>query len=187
MKIVFIDAEFTGEHALTTLVSLGLVNLEGDQLYVSLNDYSENQVTEWLRENVLNQIDSTKSISSKEAFKLVSEWLENYSNGEKIHLVSAGKGADLILLFELWKYSKFNLKYFHSLHCLPDYLNHNSHFDLNTLFMVAGIKTDIDREYFVRNYTSNKRHNALYDAIILKECFIKLKNEGLLNNFFDAK
>ena len=84
MKIVFIDAEFTGEHALTTLVSLGLVNLEGDQLYVSLNDYSEDQVTEWLRENVLNQIDSTKSISSKEAFKLVSEWLENYSNGEKI-------------------------------------------------------------------------------------------------------
>ena len=83
MKIVFIDAEFTGEHALTTLVSLGLVNLEGDQLYVSLNDYSEDQVTEWLRENVLNQIDSTKSISSKEAFKLVSEWLENYSNGEK--------------------------------------------------------------------------------------------------------
>jgi len=187
VKIVFIDAEFTGEHAFTTLVSLGLVTLEGDEFYISVNDYSEDQVTEWLRENVLNKIDQTKSISSKEAFKSISAWLENYSNGEKIHLVSAGKGADLILLFELWKYSNFDLKYFHSLHCLPNYLNHNSHFDLNTLFMVAGIEPDINREYFARKSNSDKRHNALHDAIIVKECFIKLRDEGILKKFFDAK
>ena len=33
-----------------------------------------------------------------------------------------------------------NLKYFHDLHCLPDYLNHSEHFDLNTIFYLAGIK-----------------------------------------------
>ena len=187
MKIVFIDAEFTGEHALTTLVSIGLVTFEGDQLYISVNDYSEDQVTEWLKDNVLNQIDSTKSISSEQAFKLVSRWLGDYSNGEKIHLVSAGKGADLILLFELWKFSEFGSKYFHSLHCLPNYLNHCEHFDLNTLFMVAGIKPDIDREYFARKSTSTNRHNAIYDAILVRECFIKLKNKGVLKNFFNAK
>ena len=42
-KIIFIDTEFTGEHAYTTLVSLGITTLEGDEFYVTLNDYDKNQ------------------------------------------------------------------------------------------------------------------------------------------------
>ena len=185
MKLVFLDTEFTGEHALTTLVSIGLVTLEGEELYITLNDYSEDQVSNWLRKNVLNMIDETKSITSIEAFKLIAKWLESYSGGDKINLVSAGKGLDLTLLFELFKYSNKNLKYFHALHCLPNYLNHSSHIDLNTLFLISGIEPDIDRDFFARGSSSNRRHNALHDAIIVRECFLKLKSIGAINKLFN--
>lgn len=45
LKIVFIDTEYTGEHALTTLVSVDLVTLEGNGLCLALNDYDRDQVT----------------------------------------------------------------------------------------------------------------------------------------------
>ena len=49
MKIVFLDLEFTGEHAYATPVSFGLVTLDNQELYVTLNDYSKDQVTDWLK------------------------------------------------------------------------------------------------------------------------------------------
>ena len=57
MKLVFFDTEYTGGHAFTTLVSVGLVRLDGRELYLTLSDYARGQVTNWLRENVLSLID----------------------------------------------------------------------------------------------------------------------------------
>ena len=61
-KIVFIDTEFTGEHAYTTLISIGVVTLDGRELYITLNDYDKDQITDWLKENVLADIDPEQLI-----------------------------------------------------------------------------------------------------------------------------
>lgn len=183
MKFVFVDAEYTGEHAYTTLVSLGLVTLEGDSLYVTLNDYDRDQVTDWLRNNVLPMIDERQSVSSTEAYRTISAWLEAYADGRRINLVSAGLGSDLLLLFELWRHARPDLKYFHALHCLPVYLNHTKHFDLNTLFFVAGIDPDVSREAFVDYSVEGERHNALHDARVVRECFLKLVQRPELQRF----
>ena len=98
MKFVFIDAEYTGEHARTTLVSLGLVTLENDELYLTLNDYAEDQVTDWLRENVLNDIPLDGRLDSKSAYAVMAPWLEAYSAGERVNVVSAGLGQDWMLM-----------------------------------------------------------------------------------------
>ena len=135
MKIVFIDLEYTGEHAYATPVSYGLVTLDNQELYVTLNDYSKDQVTDWLKENVLNKIDEKKSVNKKEAYLKISSFLKNYSEGERIHCVTAGKALDMILLNQIYHEGFPNLKYFHGLHCLPHYLNHSEHFDLNTFFI----------------------------------------------------
>ncbi|MEA3346890.1 MAG: 3'-5' exoribonuclease [Candidatus Auribacterota bacterium] len=172
MKIVFIDNEFTGVHAFTTLISVGLVTFEGDSLYVSLNDYDKDQVSGWVKDNVLNMIDESKSVSSLEACKKVQIFLDNYSKGEKVSLVSAGKMTDIILFFQLWHSLHPGKKYFH-LSFLPEYLNHGAHYDLNTLFFIAGIDPDIDRAKFAGRKESN-RHHALDDAKIVRECFLKL-------------
>ena len=74
MKIIFLDTEFTGEHSKTTLVSAGFVTLDNKKLYITLNDYNKDQVTPWLKKNVLSKIDKKFSISSREAYQKVSKF-----------------------------------------------------------------------------------------------------------------
>lgn len=180
MKIVFTDAEYTGEHAFTTLVSLGLVTLEGDELYLTLNDYERAQVTDWLRENVLSEIDESQTVSSYEAYLRLSAWLEAYAGDEDVALCSPGLGSDLLLLFELYHHARPDLPYFHALHCLPPYLNHVWHLDLNTLFVCAGVDPNTDRDAFAGVAVKGARHDALHDALVARECFLRLQRDGLL-------
>jgi len=186
MKVVCIDAEFTGEHAYTTLVSLGLVTLEGEELYLTLNDFDQNQVTDWLNDNVLSMINEQQSLSSFEAFERLHLWLEAYREGQPIHLVTAGKGADIILMFELYHQAHPEREYFHYLHCLPEYLNHSMHFDLNTLLFAAGADLSLPREVFIGKEETHERHNAIFDARIVRECFLKLLDDPTLA-FFSKK
>lgn len=180
MKLVFIDAEYTGEHAYTTLVSLGLVTLDGEGIGVALSDYDRDQVTDWLRENVLSAIDESRAVSSREAYEEISAFLSSYAQGDRVSLVSAGLGSDLLLLFELYRYACPELRYFHALKCLPDYLNHTWHLDLNTLLLAAGVDPGIDRELFARATLAGRRHESLYDAHLARACFLRLLEEGLL-------
>lgn len=172
-KKVFFDFEFTGEHQFTTPVSLGMVGEANEELYITFKDYNKIQVTDWLRENVISKIDENKSISKEDGLIKITEWLNNYRNDGYISLISFGKTIDLILLFQLWHTKSLNVEYFHYLHHLPDFLNHSSHFDLTTTFHLAGINPDIDREKFL-NLPKGKRHDALYDAKIVKNCYEKL-------------
>lgn len=174
LKIVFLDAEVTGEHAKTTLISVGLVTIEGESLYVTLNDYDREQIYPWLEEHVLSSIDESKSVTSAKAFELISKWLSKYSGGDEIRLVSAGLGADLFLVFELYKYAYPERKFFHALHCLPDFINHSKHIDLNTLFQVAGLDPSLNRAEFAEEEGDVRRHDALSDAMVVRKCFMKL-------------
>ena len=175
MKIVFFDTEFTGEHWKTTLVSIGMVNMEGDELYITLNDYDQTQVSEWLQENVLSKIDSARSVDRETAYRQISDWLLNYSQGGEIRLCSAGKGADMLLLFELWEFSERDTSQdFHSLHDLPECISHCAHLDLNTMFLIAGNEVPSDREKFLGLKPSQDRHDALHDACVVRKCFMKL-------------
>jgi len=182
-NLVFIDAEYTGEHAHTTLVSLGLVTMDGRELYLTLNDYDRDQVTDWLIKNVLSMIDQKTMVDSVTAYRRLDKWLKEVAGDGRICLVSAGLGSDLLLLFELYRHSRPNLKYFHALHCLPHFLNHVEHFDLNTLFFAAGENAASDRDAFLSNSISGNRHDALHDARLAKGCFIKLVKSGALPQF----
>jgi DNA polymerase III epsilon subunit-like protein len=173
-RVVFVDCEFTGEHALTTLVSVGLVTLTGHELYVTLNDYDRSQVTDWLRENVLAAIDGTQSVSSAEAFRRIKQFLDGYTNGSPLYVVSAGLCQDVILLLELFKHGSQSAAYFHALHDTPDYLRHYAFIDLNTLFRTAGIAPMSRREEFAGVTAHGRRHNALDDARVVRACFLKL-------------
>ena len=176
MKLVFVDTEFTGEHGKTTLVSIGLVTLDNKKLKINLNDYDNSQVTGWLKKNVLSKINKKKSLNSESAYKKISKFLNNYASGEKIHLVTSGKTLDITLLFDLYKYSKLKLKRkFHWLHDLPYYLNHNSHLDLSTMIYFSKFR-NIDKEKFANLQLKSKRHDALYDALVVRACFLKLIN-----------
>ena len=182
MKYVFIDAEYTGEHARTTLVSLGLVTLDGGELYFVLDDYDREQVTDWLRENVLADLEGETAVSSQTAYETMAPWLDDYSAGERVAVVSAGLGQDWMLMAELYKWGFPEARYFHSLYHLPEFLNHGGHLDLRTLFSVTGHDPDIDRFSFAGcENIPGKRHNALHDAHLARECFLKLRDHPELH------
>ncbi|WP_167483396.1 3'-5' exoribonuclease domain-containing protein [Leptospira bandrabouensis] len=179
MKLVFFDTEFTGERADTTLVSIGLVTLSGESAYFTLNDYDQSQVSDWLKENVLSMIDSSKSVSSKETAEGIRVWLEKQAGDDKISLVSFGKTNDIILLFNLWKNFKEDPSQFHFLYDLPPYLNHAEHIDFCTLLVAAGVSlSSFDKEKYAMLDKVGKKHNALYDAELLRSCFLRLVLES---------
>jgi DNA polymerase III epsilon subunit-like protein len=174
LKIVFADTEFTGEHSKTTLVSVGFVTLDNKKLYITLNDFNKGQVTPWLKKNVLSKIDKKLNINKKEAYQKISKFLSDYSKGEKIQLITAGKGLDLILIFDLFHQKNLKKKYMHYLYDLPKYLNHEFHLDIYTLFYLCGYNKKINREKFAELKGERKKHNALYDAMVIRKCFLKL-------------
>lgn len=53
-------------------------------------------------------------------------------------------------------------------------------FDICTLFKIKGIDPDISREDFAKDYLvkvafqSGKKHNAMWDAFVIRECYKKL-------------
>ena len=50
------DANLTGLHKDTTMISIGLVTENDETFYAELNDYDEVQVNEWAKENIIHNL-----------------------------------------------------------------------------------------------------------------------------------
>ena len=139
-----------------------------------MNDYDSNQVDQWILKNVLDKIQDVSATTSEDAAQKVHEFLQDYAQGEKVYIVSAGLTLDIILLVELFKYlpENRNIENF-AFKNLPNYLNHHHGIDLNTLLRVAGWNLSVPREKYV-NVTKQNKHDALYDAEVVGLCFKKL-------------
>lgn len=184
MKYVFLDTEFTSIHHATTLISFGLVTHDGRELYVTLNDYDQTQVSDWVRENVLAKIDARTSVSKRDAACKTDLFLRDYAAGEKIGLVSAGKVHDIVLFLDLWQVFHPQDVYYEYLKKCPDYFSTGHMLDLNTMFVMAGLDVPQDRElYLGKPFDAQARHNALHDARVVRECFYKLLDQKYFPEF----
>jgi len=171
MKI-FMDTEFTGLHQQTSLISIGLVAENGETFYAELRDYDKDQVDEWLEENVINNclfITGKKEPNNINEFfqanpvvcEKLSEWLNGF--GEKIDIWSDCLAYDWVLFNQIFGHA-FNLP--ESVYYIP--------FDICTLMKIKDVDPDINREEFVGIEKGNSKHNALWDAHIIKKCYEKL-------------
>ena len=80
MKIFF-DTEFTGLHKDTTLISIGLVDVNGRSFYAEFSDSDDSQWNEWIRENVIKNL----TLGKYEHFSLINkENTEVYGDKEFI-------------------------------------------------------------------------------------------------------
>lgn len=187
-ELVFVDAEFTGLHAATTLVSIALVSLDGRELYLALNDYDRSQVSYWLEHNVLALLHERECVNSRTAYEKVDTWLQGIAKGRKITLMSAGLVFDIMLLFDLYKHKFAPGIFYNAINDLPFFLKHPVHFDLNTLFAAAGIDPEIDRIKYVGEGLEGVRHDALFDARLVRRCYLKLRDENrlpLMQHFYE--
>lgn len=173
MTKVFFDMEFTGLHQNTTLVSIGLISESGQTFYAELTDYDKYQVDEWLQENVINKLNLTEQdnaaypsawllkgnrVELKEALRA---W---FSQFDQVEMWSDCLSYDWVLFCNIFGHA-FNIP--KNIYYIP--------FDICTLFKAKGIDPDISREDFC-DIHGDQKHNALWDAQIIKECFNKIQS-----------
>lgn len=160
MKI-FLDTEFTGLHANTTLISIGLVAENGDKFYAELNDYDVSQVDEWLEDNVISNLKKEVKYNTAELRDKLSEWFARF---ESVEIWSDCLAYDWVLFNNIWGHA-FNIP--NNIYYIP--------FDICTLMKIKGIDPDVSREEFA-GVTGDNKHNALFDAEVQLKIYNKIIN-----------
>ena len=174
MTKIFFDTEFTGLHQATTLVSIGLVSEFGKHFYAELTDYDQSQINEWLQNNVVNNLYLPEDVGANlydgnmevrgntAAVKLfLTDWLSEF---EQVEIWSDCLSYDWVLFCQIFGHA-FNVP--KNVYYIP--------FDICTLFKAKGVDPDISRELFSGLQGDAKKHNALWDAKVIKECYNKLE------------
>lgn len=181
MKIFF-DTEFTGLHQNTSLISIGLITEHSETFYAECGDFDHLQVDDWIKENVISNLkfygkenkgwgsctvhnvgmSSKAEVFGNKGFvaECLADWLSGY---DKVEMWSDCLSYDWVLFNQLWGHA-FNIP--KNVHYIP--------FDLSTLFKIKGIDPDISREEFAEMTQGAEKHNALWDARVIKACYGKL-------------
>ena len=193
---LFLDTEFTGLHQATTLISLGIISECGKTFYAEFTDYDRTQLNDWLEENIIpstwvavhEPITSMGEVvgdsrwadvhvfgSSDYIKPFLEKWLSQF---EKIVIWSDCLAYDWVLFNQIWGHA----------FSIPENIYYIA-MDICTVFEMNNIDPDISREEYceIVNFTEEKtkvlyndfksvKHNALWDAFIIRECYKKLTN-----------
>lgn len=194
---LFFDFEFTGLHAGTTPISLGIVAENFGFFYAEFTDYDETQIErekdggEFIKTNVLYNL-----ILEKQNLK-ENDFYEYYKGNDLFAMKVRGNKSFIAEKLKKWLFS-FNtqlemwgdclhydwvlfLDLFVSAFDLPECVYYIP-FDICTLFKIKNIDPDINREEFVKEYIKtykeaddfSNKHNSLHDADIIMYCYNKL-------------
>jgi len=192
---VFFDTEFTGLHQNTTIISIGLIKETGKTFYAELTDYDQKQVDPWIHDNVISRLkyrngELLKKAKNKHALNFlgyvacafesdgdyevqghrpfVAGQLKAWLSEDKIEMWSDCLSYDWVLINQLWGHA---LKIPDNIYYIP--------FDICTLFKAYGIDPDINREEFSGMTDGTEKHNALWDAKVIKACYDKIMGNSV--------
>lgn len=164
MVRIYFDTEFTGIKQNTTLISIGLVTDTGEEFYAELTDYDKSQVDEWIQDNVIANLSGDPDVQcTKEELKEhLTGWLYHVSNDRQLEMVSDCLAYDWVLFNDI----------FGTAFDVPSIVNYIPT-DICTMFRMKGIDPDISREEFIEGTEpiEGEKHNALYDAKVVKRCY----------------
>ena len=191
MKL-FMDSEFTGLIQNTDLISIALVAEDSRYFYAEFNDYDEDKIDEWLSDNIIANlkfngvnysynrtnhnsnvpVNNSCSVRMKGNKQTVTHelkmWLDQFDD---VEIWSDCLAYDWVLFCELFGGA---FKVPSNVYYIP--------FDICTLFKDMGIDPDISREDFAGDYILGdlpvaEKHNALWDAFVIKACYEGLVHE----------
>lgn len=180
---LFFDTEFTGLHAGTTLVSIGIVTENGKKFYAEFSDYDESQCDDWIKENVLkhtilggNDIlakrlgedsETTVVLGSKTDIQYeLGEWLKQF---DSVQFVSDVCHYDMVLLIDIFG-GAFDLPKNVSAVCHDINQDIAKHYGISEREAFDKSREDIVSELCDAFIPSDK-HNALYDAEVIKAIY----------------
>tara|TARA_R110000737_G_C14402777_1_gene454515 strand:+ start:138 stop:686 length:549 start_codon:yes stop_codon:yes gene_type:complete len=181
MTKIFFDTEFTGLHQNTTLISIGLISECGKTFYAEFTDYDKSQLDDWLQENVINNliIQDTESGTHGESRDSNDKDWKILGDSSKIEFFLQGWLSEFKDV-EIWSdclaydWVLFN-NIFGTAFDIPKNVYYIP-FDICTLFKIKGIDPDISREEFAGLDEEPQKHNALWDAKVIKKCYEKLND-----------
>lgn len=189
---IFFDTEFTGLHKNTSLISIGLITNTGEKFYAEITDYDKKQIDDWLQINVIDNLfldfHNNEGFESKNLIikndKLLSydfyikdkiemvrvelkRWLNKFN---KIEWISDVCHYDFVLLIDLVYGHALNMPYGkHNAAC------HDINQDIARYYNISEIEAfDKSREEILKEHNiciNGKKHNALYDAEVIKALY----------------
>lgn len=174
---LYIDLEFSGLHRDTTIISLAIVAEDGRFFYGETTDYAQDQINDWLRENILSNLlltagrdkyasqilEAMNVYGTKEEIKVkLEEWLAQF---EHVTLFGDVPHFDWVLFTSLWG-TAFDI---------PKNVYYIC-FDLATYLLAHGHNPDVNREKFIGGSDrAEYTHNCLHDAMVIKKCFERIE------------
>ena len=164
---VFFDTEFTGLHAKTTLMSIGVVDENGRTFYAELDDYDKTQVDDWLENNVVANFTGENTMNMKQLKSALTEWLAVY---DSVEIWSDCLAYDWVLFNSIFG-TAFDIP--KNVYYIP--------FDICTMMKLKGVDPDINREEYAFGDVPEvaEKHNALWDAQVIRACYENLRLEQL--------
>lgn len=162
MKNLFLDTEFTSLKQNTTLISIGIVSDCGKFFYAEFNDYNEEDLDQWILENVIKNLEMKEptegedeeftairsndnpvgdlykgfSLKMRGSKREISTWLETWiKQFPEVQIWSDCLSYDWVLFCDLFGGA---LRIPENIYYIP--------FDLSTALLIKGWNPDIDRE-----------------------------------------
>lgn len=182
---VFFDTEFTGLHKKTTLISIGLVSEDGRKFYAELIDYDESQCDSWITENVIahlyksnwkkcesNYIPNYHLAGKYEIAKVLGNW---FSQFDTVELVSDVCHYDMVLLIDLFG-GAFQLPKNVCAACYDINQDIAQKYNCTMKEAFDMSREDIMYSHYKERTVTGDKHNALYDAEVIRELYQILNN-----------
>lgn len=188
---LYYDAEFTLLSSKGRLISLAFVSEDERAFYAEFNDIEEQEFSPWIKSHVVSGLLYNRE---SDLFKEENSTLHIKDNSQKItdefrrwiaplgpvEIIADCPSFDWVFFCDLFETARE----------LPETIFYIP-FDLATLLWSRGMDPDMDRTGFVENHLgketvsdlkqkANGRHNALFDAWILRHT-IQILNSGKCN------
>ncbi len=162
-NIIFFDTEFSSlDLCKGEILSLAFVKLNGDELYLELE--FEGEADEWPKNNILPNL-TNKKMSKEQAIALI----EKFIGDKKPYVIAYVNQFDIAYFYKLFGLDNFNDKF----NWIP--------VDFASILFSLGINPEVlfDRKKsFFENMqidlSKYTQHNALDDARLLREVYLKL-------------
>lgn len=184
---LYFDTEFTGLHKQTTLISIGIVSEDGEKFYAENENYKESQCDDWIKENVLKHTilggnekladrlgkdeHTTVVLGSKADIRYeLKEWLKQFNS---VQFISDVCHYDMVLLIDIFG-SAFNLTGNVSAVCHDINQDIAKHYRISDREAFDKSREDIVSE-LCGSFIAGDKHNALYDAEVIKAIYEEVK------------
>lgn len=161
-NIIFVDTEFSTLNPYKgEILSIGLVKLNGEELYLEL-EY-DGEISDWVKGNILPTL-VQKKVSKKNAIDLIKEFVGD----SKSYMVAYVNQFDAIYIYKLFGVDG------HPFHWLP--------IDFASMLFGEGRNPEelVDFkdtcEEFGIDCAKYNQHNALDDAKLLREVYLKMSS-----------